>query len=98
MVQRTSVRGISRYGRASQGVRLMNLRDGDRVSAVAVVMDDTAPDAVDRRGRNGAARRLGDDGPGPGDDSLDAVDDGTADAASGAVEPPSDPSSNGGSG
>ena len=34
MVQRTGVKGISRYGRASQGVKLMNLRDEeDRVSA-----------------------------------------------------------------
>ena len=39
MVQRTGVRGISRYGRASQGVRLMNLRDDDQVSAVALVVD-----------------------------------------------------------
>jgi DNA gyrase subunit A len=39
MVQRTGVRGISRYGRASQGVRLMNLRDEDCVSAVALVVD-----------------------------------------------------------
>jgi DNA gyrase subunit A len=40
MVQRTSVKGISRYGRASQGVRLMNLKDDDLVSAVALVIDD----------------------------------------------------------
>jgi DNA gyrase subunit A len=39
MVQRTGARGISRYGRASQGVRLMNLREGDAVSAVALVAD-----------------------------------------------------------
>jgi DNA gyrase subunit A len=39
MVQRTGVKGISRYGRASQGVRVMNLRDGDAVSAVALVME-----------------------------------------------------------
>ncbi|MBO0768539.1 MAG: DNA gyrase subunit A [Solirubrobacterales bacterium] len=39
MVQRTSVRGISRYGRASQGVRLMNIRDDDQVSAVALVAE-----------------------------------------------------------
>ena len=32
MVQRTSVRGINRYGRASQGVRVMNIRDDDQVS------------------------------------------------------------------
>ncbi|MDP8943294.1 MAG: DNA gyrase subunit A, partial [Actinomycetota bacterium] len=43
MVQRTSARGISRYGRASQGVRLMNLRDDDRVSAVALVIEASAP-------------------------------------------------------
>src|SRR5919202_3318035 len=39
MVQRTAVRGINRYGRASQGVRVMNLRDGDEVSAVALVVE-----------------------------------------------------------
>src|SRR3954449_10365185 len=46
MVQRTSVRGINRYGRASQGVKVMNLRDGDEVSAVALVVE-TADAAVD---------------------------------------------------
>jgi DNA gyrase subunit A len=39
MVQRTPVKGISRYGRASQGVRLMNVRDDDVVSAVALVAE-----------------------------------------------------------
>jgi DNA gyrase subunit A len=39
MVQRTGVRGISRVGRPGQGVRVMNLRDDDRVSAVALVME-----------------------------------------------------------
>jgi DNA gyrase subunit A len=42
MVQRTSVRGINRYGRASQGVRVMNLRDDDQVSAVALVVESDA--------------------------------------------------------
>ena len=46
MVQRTSVRGISRYGRASQGVRVMNLRDEDVVSAVALVVDDSGDTAA----------------------------------------------------
>jgi DNA gyrase subunit A len=44
MVQRTSVKGINRYGRASQGVRVMNLKDEDVVSAVALIVegaDDT---------------------------------------------------------
>src|SRR4051812_19843765 len=39
MVQRTAVRGINRYGRTSQGVKLMNLREGDRVSAVALIVE-----------------------------------------------------------
>jgi DNA gyrase subunit A len=42
MVQRTPVKGISRYGRASQGVKLMNLREDDRVSAVALVAESSA--------------------------------------------------------
>ncbi|MBV9050725.1 MAG: DNA gyrase subunit A, partial [Solirubrobacterales bacterium] len=46
MVQRTSVRGINRYGRASQGVRLMNLRDDDVVSAVALVVESEAHTAA----------------------------------------------------
>ena len=43
IVQRTGVRGINRYGRASQGVRLMKLREGDEVSAVALVVESDAP-------------------------------------------------------
>jgi DNA gyrase subunit A len=42
MVQRTSVRGINRYGRASQGVTVMNIRDDDAVSAVALVVESDA--------------------------------------------------------
>jgi len=50
MVQRTSVRGINRYGRASQGVKVMNIRDDDQVSAVALVVESetsTAASVVD---------------------------------------------------
>jgi DNA gyrase subunit A len=48
MVQRTSVRGINRYGRTSQGVRVMNLREGDEVSAVALIVEsEAAVEAVD---------------------------------------------------
>jgi DNA gyrase subunit A len=46
MVQRTSVRGINRYGRSSQGVRVMNLRDDDQVSAVALVVESEAQTAA----------------------------------------------------
>jgi DNA gyrase subunit A len=42
IVQRTGVRGINRYGRASQGVRVMKLREGDEVSAVALVVESEA--------------------------------------------------------
>jgi DNA gyrase subunit A len=46
MVQRTSVRGINRYGRASQGVTVMNIRDDDQVSAVALVVESEAATAA----------------------------------------------------
>jgi DNA gyrase subunit A len=42
MVQRTSAKGISQMGRATQGVRVMNLREDDRVSAVALVVESGA--------------------------------------------------------
>jgi DNA gyrase subunit A len=45
------VKGISKQGRPAQGVRLMNLREDDVVSAVALVMetseDTAAPVATD---------------------------------------------------
>jgi DNA gyrase subunit A len=39
MVQRTGVQGISQMGRSTQGVRVMNIKDDDRVSAVALVVE-----------------------------------------------------------
>jgi DNA gyrase subunit A len=42
MVQRNAVGGISRMGRPTQGVRLMNMKKGDRVSAVALVVESEA--------------------------------------------------------
>ncbi len=42
MVQRTGVRGISKQGRPAQGVRVMNLREDDQVSAVALVIEQSA--------------------------------------------------------
>jgi DNA gyrase subunit A len=41
MVQRTGAKGISKMGRSTQGVRVMNLKSGDRVSAVALVVEST---------------------------------------------------------
>jgi DNA gyrase subunit A len=46
MVQRTGVRGISQQGRPAQGVRVMNLREDDMVSAVALVMEQSAETAA----------------------------------------------------
>jgi len=39
MVQRIGVRDINQYGRAAQGVKVMNIRDEDSVSAVALVVE-----------------------------------------------------------
>jgi DNA gyrase subunit A len=71
MVQRTSVRGINRYGRASQGVRVMNIRDDDQVSAVALVVESDAATAARVLGEEEAAI-AGAEG------ELEAVEDGEA--------------------
>jgi DNA gyrase subunit A len=84
MVQRTSVRGINRYGRAAQGVRVMNLREDDVVSAVALVVETDAATAAAAAGieePDGAAM-TGVEGPA-------TVTTGNG-AAPGAVEPPAD--------
>jgi DNA gyrase subunit A len=46
MVQRTRAGGISQMGRPTQGVKVMNMKDDDVVSAVALVVEsDNAPEA-----------------------------------------------------
>lgn len=82
MVQRTSVRGINRYGRASQGVKVMNIREDDQVSAVALVAESEEQAAApppDGAPANGAAQPPG----GRGDDPEpgDAAQPTTGDAA-----------------
>lgn len=47
MVQRTKAGGISQMGRATQGVRVMNIKDDDRVSAVALVVESSADVAAE---------------------------------------------------
>ena len=42
MVQRTAAGGISQQGRSATGVRVMNLKEDDVVSAIALVVDDDA--------------------------------------------------------
>jgi DNA gyrase subunit A len=84
MVQRTSVRGINRYGRAAQGVRLMNLREEDVVSAVALVVEPEAAAAAPSVDATAGPATLSADG---GDDSLDmSVGDGVL-----AVDPDDEP-------
>jgi DNA gyrase subunit A len=65
MVQRTSAAGISQQGRSATGVRVMNLKDDDVVSAVALVVDagdevasdveQAPPDGTAPESSNGAA-------------------------------------------
>ena len=45
MVQRTQAGGISQMGRATQGVRVMNMKDDDSVTAVALVVDEESDEA-----------------------------------------------------
>jgi DNA gyrase subunit A len=47
MVQRTQAGGISQMGRATQGVRVMNMKPEDRVSAVALVVESAGGPASD---------------------------------------------------
>jgi DNA gyrase subunit A len=39
LVQRTGVKGISQQGRSATGVRVMNPREGDRVTAIALIVE-----------------------------------------------------------
>jgi DNA gyrase subunit A len=45
MVQRTSVSGISQMGRSTQGVKVMNIKDDDSVSAVALVVESDSSES-----------------------------------------------------
>ena len=47
MVQRTNAGGISQMGRATQGVKVMNIKDDDCVSAVALVVESSADTGAD---------------------------------------------------
>ncbi len=91
MVQRTSVRGINRYGRASQGVRVMNIRDDDQVSAVALVIEseaETAASVLDGEVIDGPATAL--DGPAAGADAIEpGIDDPDAPTEPGIDDPSS---------
>jgi DNA gyrase subunit A len=79
MVQRTGVRGIRQTGRAAQGVTLMNVREDDRVSAVALVVESEA---------STSAMVAGDE-PLP-DEPLEVSADATASAPDGDGQAPAD--------
>ncbi len=81
MVQRTGVNGISQQGRSTQGVRVMNVREDDQVSAVALIVEPEAdpgdPGAPSEgpSDASGVAEAAG-DGPGvPGASPNGAADD-----------------------
>jgi DNA gyrase subunit A len=70
MVQRTGVKGISKQGRPAQGVRVMNLRGDDIVSAVALVMETSEETSAQV-----AARVLAAGGDVLGDEEILAADE-----------------------
>jgi DNA gyrase subunit A len=74
MVQRTSVAGISQQGRSATGVRVMNLKDEDLVSAVALVVEgaEEGEDERDDAPAIDAASEAGTDA--TADDDADATD------------------------
>jgi DNA gyrase subunit A len=65
MVQRTSAQGISQQGRSATGVRVMNLKDEDLVSAVALVVDTGEETAATVADEEPGADDPGADGSGP---------------------------------
>jgi DNA gyrase subunit A len=83
MVQRTSVRGINRYGRASQGVRVMNIRDDDQVSAVALIVESETQTAAQVIEDDGTVEDIviEDVGLGDADADADVEDDVDVDGA-----------------
>jgi DNA gyrase subunit A len=77
LVQRTGVKGISQQGRSATGVRVMNPREGDRVTAVALIVeseDEEGTPTLDVEGTEVSAEAQ------PGDEaaaelSAEAVED-----------------------
>src|SRR5438105_1094921 len=59
MVQRTSAGGISRQGRSATGVRVMNLKEEDLVSAVALVVDAGEENGAEQSGAEQSGKPSG---------------------------------------
>jgi DNA gyrase subunit A len=68
MVQRTGVLGISQMGRPTQGVRVMGMKSGDRVSAVALVVE-----SANGNGAGASAPALEEEAPGADDVAAEAA-------------------------
>ena len=54
IVLRTSVSGISRMGRSTRGVRVVNLQEGDFVAALAILTEDDLSRGIDGTQEEGA--------------------------------------------
>jgi DNA gyrase subunit A len=79
MVQRNAVRDMKTYGRSSQGVNVMNLKEDDCVSAVALVVEPEGASVSDDAANTG-------DGAKPADGGQ--VADAAADAEASTNAPP----------
>jgi DNA gyrase subunit A len=77
MVQRTGVKGIRQTGRPAQGVRLMNVKEDDRVSAVALVVESEAETAARVAEEGEEPGGIGADGPIEGDPTVDGSSNGS---------------------
>jgi DNA gyrase subunit A len=68
MVQRTNAGGISSMGRATQGVKVMNVREDDRLSAVALVVESSEGASASASAPTLPDADAGGDGAGPTQD------------------------------
>ncbi len=80
MVQRTAAGGISQQGRSATGVRVMNLKEDDVVSAIAPVVDEEAVEPGDDVLASSEAPARG-EAPADGVTPAESGDDGEASAA-----------------
>ena len=64
MVQRTSAGEVSQTGRATQGVKVMNLKSGDKVSAIATIAepDESQLEAAEAREKEARPKASGNGG------------------------------------
>jgi hypothetical protein len=57
-MMRTSAKGISKFGRATKGVRVVKLRDSDRLSSVAkVISEEEEEKEAEQEAEKGAGKQ-----------------------------------------